>query len=147
MAKSPIAHNVIVASATPPGMSAIAVIRLSGQESIALTQKVFVGKNLLEQESHTLHLGLIKDGDEVIDEVVVSIFKAPHSFTCENSVEISCHASPYIQRKILELLIQNGAVSAFPGEFTQRAFLNGKNRNFSSVAHGICLDFTFLYFP
>lgn len=119
-------NSVIIAPATPPGVSALAIVRLSGKEAIALTQKVFVGKNLLDQPTHTLHFGLIKDGDEVIDEVVVSVFREPNSFTRENSVEISCHGSHVIVQRIITLLIKNGAVVAGPGEFTKRAFLNGR---------------------
>jgi tRNA modification GTPase len=118
--------EVIVAPATPPGVSALAIIRLSGKESISITQRVFVGKNLTEQPSHTLHFGLIKDGDEAIDEVVVSVFKEPNSFTKENSIEISCHGSQLIVQRIITALIKNGAVLAGPGEFTKRAFLNGR---------------------
>ncbi len=117
---------VIVAPATPPGVSALAIIRLSGEDSIAITQKVFAGKNLLEQATHTLHFGLIKDGDEPIDEVVVSVFREPNSFTKENSIEISCHGSFVIVQRIINVLIKNGATLAGPGEFTKRAFLNGR---------------------
>src|SRR6185369_14083317 len=92
-------ESVIIAPATPPGVSALAIIRLSGKDAIAITQKVFEGKNLTEQPTHTLHFGLIKDGDEAIDEVVVSVFKEPFSFTKENSVEISCHGSQHIVQR------------------------------------------------
>ncbi|MEJ0055407.1 MAG: tRNA uridine-5-carboxymethylaminomethyl(34) synthesis GTPase MnmE [Bacteroidota bacterium] len=119
-------EDVIVAPATPPGVSALAIIRLSGKESISITQKVFVGKDLTRQPSHTLHFGLINDGDEAIDEVVVSVFKEPNSFTKENSIEISCHGSQLIVQRIITVLIKNGAVLAGPGEFTKRAFLNGR---------------------
>lgn len=119
-------NEVIVAPATPPGVSALAIIRLSGQEAIAIVQKVFVGKNLLEQPSHTLHLGLIKEGGETIDEVVVSIFLEPNSFTKENSVEIACHGSQLIVQRIIAALLTKGAVLAGPGDFTKRAFLNGR---------------------
>ena len=118
--------TTIVALSTPQGVGAIGVIRLSGEKAIEITQKVFKGKNLLNQASHTLHFGKIVDGDTVLDEVVVSIFKAPSSYTGENIVEISCHGSPYIQKSIIELLIKNGATAAQPGEFTLRAFINGK---------------------
>ena len=118
--------TTIVALSTPQGVGAIGVIRLSGEKAIKITQKVFKGKNLLNQASHTLHFGKIVDGDTVLDEVVVSIFKAPSSYTGENIVEISCHGSPYIQKSIIELLIKNGATAAQPGEFTLRAFINGK---------------------
>lgn len=109
---------------------AIAVIRVSGPRSIAIVSKVFfpsdVKINMEEQRGYSIVFGEIRDGDDIIDEVLVSIFRAPHSYTGEDSVEISCHASGYIQQKILELLIRNGAVAAQPGEFTRRAFLNGK---------------------
>ncbi|CAN5486475.1 tRNA uridine-5-carboxymethylaminomethyl(34) synthesis GTPase MnmE [soil metagenome] len=119
-------NNVIIAPATPPGVSALAIIRLSGKDSIALTQKLFSGKNLSEQPSHTLHFGLIKDGDDAIDEVVVSVFKEPNSFTKENSIEISCHGSQLIVQRIITAFLKNGAMLAGPGEFTKRAFLNGR---------------------
>lgn len=118
--------NVIVAPATPPGVSALAIIRLSGKDSIDLVQEVFQGKILTEQPSHTLHLGLIQDGKETIDEVVVSIFREPNSFTKENSVEISCHGSTVIVQRIIHALLNHGATLATPGEFTKRAFLNGR---------------------
>lgn len=119
-------NNVIIAPATPPGTSALAIIRLSGEDCITLTQKLFVGKKLSEQPSHTLHFGLIKDGDNAIDEVVISVFKGPNSFTKENSIEISCHGSPLIVQRIITTFLKNGASLAGPGEFTKRAFLNGR---------------------
>src|SRR5689334_10942060 len=119
-------EETIVALATAQGVSAIAVIRLSGEDAIAITQKVFQGKNLLEQPSHTIHFGNIKDGDRTIDEVLVSIFKEPNSFTKENAVEISCHGSQVIVKEIIKALLKNGARLAEPGEFTKRAFLNGR---------------------
>lgn len=119
-------EDVIVAPATPPGVSALAIIRLSGKDAIKVTQKVFVGKNLLDQPSHTIHFGLIRDGEETIDEVVVSVFREPNSFTKENCVEISCHGSNVIIQRIINALIKNGATLAGPGEFTKRAFLNGR---------------------
>lgn len=118
--------QTIIAPATPPGVSALAIVRLSGQDAIAITQKVFSGKNLNAVASHTMHFGLIKDGDEAIDEVMVSVFKEPNSFTKENSVEISCHGSQHIVDRIIKTLIRQGAVLAGPGEFTKRAFLNGR---------------------
>ncbi len=118
--------DTIIALATAQGISAIAVIRLSGKGAIALTQKVFHGKNLLEQASHTLHFGLIKDGEKTIDEVLVSLFKEPNSFTKENAIEISCHGSPVIVKEIIKVFLKNGARLAEPGEFTKRAFLNGR---------------------
>jgi tRNA modification GTPase len=120
-----ITNETIVALSTPPGVGAIGVIRLSGKDAISITNSVFSGKDLLKQESHTIHFGLIKDGDAVIDEVLVSLFVAPKSYTKENVVEISCHGSNYIIQKIITLLIRNGASAAKPGEFTLRAFLNG----------------------
>ena len=118
--------DTIIAPATAPGVSAIAVIRLSGPEAISLCNDVFKGKNLLEVDANTIHFGTINDGDQLIDEVLVSIFKSPHSFTKEDSIEISTHGSMYIVEKVIQLLIRNGARSAEPGEFTRRAFLNGQ---------------------
>ena len=119
-------NDTIVALATPPGLGAIAVIRLSGPTAIELMSSVFTKKHLNNQASHTVHLGKIINGKEVIDEVVVTIYKAPKSYTGEEVVEISCHGAPLIQEDILQLLQANGARLAKPGEFTQRAFLNGK---------------------
>jgi tRNA modification GTPase len=119
-------QEVICALATPSGVGAIAVIRVSGLGSIAMVNTVFKGKNLELAESHTVHFGTISDREETIDEVLVTVFKTPRSFTKEDSVEISCHGSDYIIRQILKLLIIKGARIAKPGEFTQRAFLNGQ---------------------
>ncbi len=119
-------HHTIVALATPQGVGAIGVIRLSGKDAIAITAKVFKGKNLNKAASHTIHYGFIVDGDKQVDEVMVSIFRAPKSFTTEDVVEISCHGSPYIAEQIIALLISHGAQSAKPGEFTLRAFMNGR---------------------
>ncbi len=120
-------HDTIIAPATAPGVGAIAVIRLSGPEAISLTNKVFKGKNIEEQPSHTIHFGTIRNDDNtILDEVLVSIFKGPNSFTKENVVEISTHGSPYIVQQVIQLLISKGARSAKPGEFTQRAFMNGQ---------------------
>jgi len=120
----------ICAIATSPGMGAIATIRLSGEKALEIADSVFQspksGKKLADQRANTLHFGSIADGNELVDEVVVSIFRAPHSFTGEDVVEITCHGSVYIQQRILQLLITKGARMALPGEFTQRAFLNGK---------------------
>jgi tRNA modification GTPase len=118
--------ETIVALATAQGISAIAVIRLSGKDSIAVTQKVFRGKDLTEQPSHTIHFGTIHDGEKNVDEVLVSVFKEPNSFTKENAVEISCHGSPIIVKEIIKALLKNGARLATAGEFTKRAFLNGR---------------------
>jgi len=120
-----ITNETIVALSTPPGIGAIGIIRLSGKDAIVIANSVFSGKNLEKQDSHTLHFGLIKDGERVIDEVVVSLFVAPKSYTKENVVEISCHGSNYIIQQIIQLLIIKGASAAKPGEFTLRAFLNG----------------------
>jgi tRNA modification GTPase len=120
------ATSTICALATAPGIGAIAIIRLSGEEAINICNQVFKGKDLTAVESHTVHFGTIKDGDKILDEVLVSVFKGKKSFTGENSVEISTHGSPYIQQQVIQLLIQHGAQSAGPGEFTLRAFLNGK---------------------
>jgi tRNA modification GTPase len=120
----------ICAIATSPGMGAIATIRLSGEKALEIADLVFhspkANKKLADQKPNTLHFGSITDGTELIDEVVVSIFRTPHSFTGEDVVEITCHGSVYIQQRILQLLITKGARMALPGEFTQRAFLNGK---------------------
>ena len=120
----------ICALATASGMGAIAVIRVSGPDAIALCTPLFKsvkeGKSLLNQKTHTIHLGTIMDGTQLVDEVLVSVFKGPNSYTGENIVEISCHGSNYIQQQILQLLIKNGCRTAEPGEFTFRAFMNGK---------------------
>ncbi len=116
----------IVALATPPGSSAIAVVRLSGQGSIALVNQVFQGKDLTKQLSHTIHLGTIVSAGQLLDEVLVAIFKAPQSFTQEDAVEISCHGSMFIIQQLIQLLVHQGARLAQPGEFTKRAFLNGR---------------------
>ena len=118
--------DTIVALSTAPGVGAIAVIRLSGEDAILITNKVFSGKNLEKQASHTVHFGTIRYNERVVDEVLVTLFKAPTSFTKENVVEISCHGSPYIVKEIIKVLLANGARLAKAGEFTQRAFLNGQ---------------------
>lgn len=119
-------NDTIVALATSSGRGgAIAVIRLSGTEAIKIANEVFHGKDLTQQSSHTLHFGTIRDGAAIIDEVLVSLFIAPNSYTRENAVEISTHNSPYIIEKVIQLLVRNGARPARPGEFTLRAFLNG----------------------
>jgi tRNA modification GTPase len=119
--------ETIIALSTAPGVGAIAVIRLSGDDAIAITNSVFRGKNLLEQESHTAHFGTIRNEEgEIIDEVVATLFIAPKSFTKENVVEISCHGSPYIVQRLIKLFLRKGVRLAKAGEFTQRAFLNGQ---------------------
>jgi len=122
-------EKTICAPATAPG-GAIALIRISGQDSLAICEKIFFPLDksikIIDQKGFTVVFGEIRSGKEIIDEVLLTVFRSPHSYTGENSVEISCHSSHYIIRKILELLIFNGAVTANPGEFTQRAFFNGK---------------------
>ncbi|NDK55444.1 tRNA uridine-5-carboxymethylaminomethyl(34) synthesis GTPase MnmE [Pontibacter fetidus] len=119
-------NDTIVAVATAAGAGAIAVIRLSGPDAVTITQRVFKGKNLEQQPSHTIHFGTIRDEGKIVDEVLVSLFKAPHSYTKENVVEISCHGSDYIVQQIVKLLLKQGARLANAGEFTKRAFLNGQ---------------------
>jgi tRNA modification GTPase len=119
-------NETIVALATPPGEGAIGIIRLSGKEAITIADKIFKGKRLVAQQSHTIHFGKIIDEDKIIDEVVVSLYKGPKSYTGEDVVEISCHGSQYVLQQVIDLCVKNGAQMAKPGEFTQRAFLNGK---------------------
>ncbi len=118
----------IVALSTPPGVGAIAVIRLSGPEAIQLADALFFGKkSLLEARSHTAHFGILQNADgQLLDEVLATVFRGPHSFTGEDTVEIGCHGSPYIQQEIIQLCVRQGARLAQPGEYTLRAFLNGK---------------------
>ena len=118
--------DTIVALATPPGIAAIGVIRMSGSKSIIIVNELFLAKDLSAQPSHTLHIGMLKDEGRILDEVVVSLFKHPSSYTGEDVIEISCHGSSYVQEQIIQVLIRKGARLAKPGEFTQRAFLNGK---------------------
>jgi tRNA modification GTPase len=128
--------DTICATSTAQGIGALGIIRVSGDVSIAIVNQIFKGKDLTKVESHTVHYGYIVNrnenfelrtsDDEIIDEVMVSIFKAPKTFTAEDLVEISCHGSPFIQQEILQALIQHGARLADPGEFSQRAFLNGR---------------------
>lgn len=146
--------DIICAISTAPGAGAIAVLRLSGTGSIALTDRIYespAGKRLVDMKANTVHFGLVKAGREILDDVLVTVFHAPHSFTGEESVEIACHGSVYIQQRLLRLLIDSGARLAAPGEFTQRAFLNGKMdlsqaeavadliASSSSAAHSIAL--------
>ena len=119
----------IIALATPSGSGAIAVVRISGNEAIEISSRFFKSvskKDLSKQKTHTIHLGHIVDDNRTIDEVLVSLFKAPNSYTGENVVEISSHGSPYIQQEIIQLFLRNGCRMATAGEFTLRAFLNGK---------------------
>jgi tRNA modification GTPase len=124
-----ILQETIVALATPSGAGAIAIIRLSGKDAISIAAEVFQsvsGKNIALQKTHTIHLGHIMDGAKTYDQVLLSIFKGPNSYTGENVVEISCHGSVFIQQQIIQLLLRKGAKMAQAGEFTLRAFLNGK---------------------
>ncbi|WP_456422944.1 tRNA uridine-5-carboxymethylaminomethyl(34) synthesis GTPase MnmE [Lutibacter sp.] len=125
-----IQNDTIIALATSSGVGAIAVIRLSGKDSIRIVNHFFLSKygdkDLTKVKSHTIHLGNIVDDNHIIDEVLVTIFKNPHSYTGENVVEINCHGSVYIQQEIIQLFIRNGVRNANAGEFTLRAFLNGK---------------------
>ena len=124
-----ISQETIVALASPSGAGAIAVIRLSGKDALTIAEQVFQsvsGKSLLKQKTHTIHLGHIVEEGKVFDQVLLSIFKNPHSYTGEDVIEISCHGSTYIQQQIIQLLLRKGCRMAQAGEFTLRAFLNGK---------------------
>jgi tRNA modification GTPase len=118
--------DTIIALASAQGLSAIAVIRLSGKDSIRITQQLFKGKDLGKEPSHTVHLGTIVEDGKAIDEVLVTLFKEPNSFTRENSVEIACHGSPFIVKQIIKAFLKTGVRLAGPGEFTKRAFLHGR---------------------
>ncbi len=119
-------NDTITAVATPPGIGALGIIRVSGSHAFEIVNKLFPSKDLSAQPAHTLHVGYLKDGNDILDEVVISLFKSPASYTGEDVIEISCHGSPYVQQKVLDSLIHHGARLAGPGEFTQRAFLKGK---------------------
>lgn len=119
-------QDAICALATPSGVGAIAVIRISGEKTFSIVNQLFRGKDLTQVESHTVHFGTIREGNVIVDEVLAAVFKSPKSFTKEDTVEISCHGSDYIIRQIIKLLVKHGARLARPGEFTQRAFLNGQ---------------------
>ena len=122
-------QETIVALATPNGLGAISVIRISGLNAISVTEKLFKpkgNKKLSNQKSHTVHLGHLMKNSHELDEVLVTLFKGPHSYTGENTIEISCHGSTFIQQEIIDLFIENGIRVANPGEFTLRAFINGK---------------------
>lgn len=121
--------KTIVATATAPGAGAIAIVRLSGNDAFTIADQLFQsihGKILSKQSTHTIHLGHIIDGDHTLDEVLVSLFRGPNSYTGEDVIEISCHGSSYIQQQLIQLILKKGAEMAEPGEFTLRAFLNGK---------------------
>lgn len=122
-------HDTIVALATPSGAGAVAIIRISGKDALAIAHQIFIsvkGKDLRQQKTHTIHLGSIVDDTKVIDQVLVAVFKNPNSYTGEDVVEISCHGSTFIQQQIIQLLLRKGCRMAQAGEFTLRAFLNGK---------------------
>ena len=126
----PMIFDTICALSTAPGTAAIAVVRLSGTLAFPVARRIFrpadKEKEIDTVPSHTVHLGIIGKGDAILDEVLMTIFRAPHSYTGEDVIEISCHGSVYIQQKIIELLLENGLRMAEPGEFTLRAFMNGK---------------------
>ncbi len=122
-------QSTICAVSTAAGHGAIAIIRLSGEKALTICDQIFQSKTnklLSEQKANTVHFGKLMDGEEIVDEVLVTVFKAPYSYTGENSAEIACHGAPYIQQRILQVLLKAGARMANPGEYTQRAFLNGK---------------------
>ena len=119
-------EDTIAAISTSLGVGAISIIRVSGHESIDIVNKIFKGSNLKQKESHTITYGHIVDGTQTIDEVLVSIMKSPKTFTTEDVVEINCHGGIATTNKVLELLLLNGCRLADPGEFTKRAFLNGR---------------------
>ena len=123
-------EDTIAAIATPGSGSGIGVIRISGENAISVAEKIFQSKNkkkrLSEQPTYTIHYGNIMDGEELLDEVIVLLMKGPHSYTAEDTVEIDCHGGVFVMKKILELVFKNGARAAEPGEFTKRAFLNGR---------------------
>ena len=119
-------NDTICALATSSGLGAISIIRLSGKNAIKICNDIFPSKNLTKVRSHTIHYGAIIYEKKIVDEVLISIFKNPKSYTGEDVIELSCHGSPYIEQKIIQLLIKQGARPAKPGEFTLRAFLNGK---------------------
>lgn len=122
--------DTIAAIATAMSSSGIGIVRISGSDAIAIVSQIFRGKtaekNLMEVPSHTIHYGMIQDGDEVLDEVLVMVMRGPHSYTAEDTVEIDCHGGVLVMKKILETVIKYGARPAEPGEFTKRAFLNGR---------------------
>ena len=119
-------NDTIAAISTALGVGAISIIRMSGKDSISIANSIFSGKDLEKVATHTINYGFIKDNDEIIDEVLVSVMKAPHTYTTEDIVEINCHGGITTTNKVLETLLKHGARLAEPGEFTKRAFLNGR---------------------
>src|SRR5688500_9237695 len=126
MAKTAGWDETIVALATPSGIGAIGVIRLSGNLAWTIADALFPAKSLLQQSPNTLHVGFLEYNGKMLDEVVISLFKGPRSYTGEDVVEISCHGSPYVQQQVIAACVELGARLARAGEFTQRAFLHGK---------------------
>mgnify|MGYP001078391200 CR=1 FL=1 len=121
--------DTIAAIATAMAGSGIGIVRISGEEAVSITDQIFHmpgGKKLSDMETHTIHYGHIRDGEEVIDEVMVLLMRGPRSYTREDTVEIDCHGGVYVMKRILETVIKYGARPAEPGEFTKRAFLNGR---------------------
>ena len=122
--------DTITAIGTAVSNSGIGIIRISGSKAIVVADRIFVsvkeGKRLRDVPTHTIHYGLVKDGDQILDEVLVTVMRGPHSYTGEDTVEINCHGGVLVTKKILEAVIRNGAAAAEPGEFTKRAFLNGR---------------------
>jgi len=118
--------DTIIALATPPGIGAIGVIRLSGKKAIEIVDQLFTSRDLSAQKTHTIHVGYLKQNDRILDEVTISLYRGPRSYTGEDVVEIGCHGSPYVQQEVMNACIALGCRLAKPGEFTQRAFLNGK---------------------
>ncbi len=119
-------NDTICAISTALGIGAISIVRASGKDAIKIVNSIFKGKNLLNVKTHTIHYGFIKDDDEIVDEVLVSVMRSPKTFTCEDVVEINCHGGIATTNKVLELLLNKGCRLAEPGEFTKRAFLNGR---------------------
>ena len=133
-------NDTIAAIATGMTSSGIGIIRISGSDAFAVAEKIFrphkKNKRLSEQETYTIHYGTIMDGKETLDEVIVLLMKGPHSYTAEDTVEIDCHGGVFVMKKILELVLRNGARVAEPGEFTKRAFLNGRIDLSGRSSHG-----------
>ena len=126
MRKMRLFEDTIVGVSTAMGKGAISIVRLSGPQAIEITNRVFKGKNLSKAKSHTVHYGHIYNKEELLDEVLVSVFKEPRTYTAEDVVEINCHGGSFVTNQVLKLLLENGARLAEPGEFTKRAFLNGR---------------------
>lgn len=122
----PLWQDTIIALATPPGVGAIGVLRISGPEAFSIIDGMFPSKDLSAQPGHTVHVGYLKDGERRLDEVVLTLFRGPASYTGEDVIEISCHGSPFVQQQVIDAVVSRGARLARPGEFTQRAFLHGK---------------------